>query len=494
MKKNRLYFAYGSNLNAADLRSWCRRKNQAEPLDGKVSNAWLPDWELVFNYRSELRDGGALNIRPRQGQVVPGVLFRVQPGGWRTLNQKEGAIKRDGRWSYYEPVEVSVLNADGEELRAVTYKVVKEREAKVFIRPNDEYDHIVREGLACHGIDEGNYLCVAADRNPPWVVSRLFCYGTLMHGEVRHGILTDRGSATFLEDAWTLGRLFRFDGFPGMLPSRNPEHKVAGEVYQVADVGAVLQHLDRIEGFRGYGDPGGLFRRAILRVQTKWGESLAWAYVLRQRPDRPAIETSSKWRRPVEPGRASPSCGLKVAGLSRKESPARQRTSPTDSLEDRILHAGDCMKTLAEAIEQRRFPGRPRPGSPVGWGGADVVFTTEIPNSDSEENSFYPRPRTVVSPFAHQAGWLLRRLWFDGFGPLFDSCSKIEFFGRLANAALRYQEKLEGKKEDPGELLQAILGEAERILQEIDKKEFGYLTVAVGNRILDDMKNQGKTT
>jgi len=122
-----------------------------------------------------------------------------------------------------------------------------------------------------------------------------------MHGEVRHGLLTSTGNATFLEDAWTLGRLFRFDGFPGILHSRKPEHREAGEVYQVADMGAVLQHLDRMEGFRGYRDSGGLFRRAILSVQTKEGESPAWAYMLRQRFDRPVIETS-RWLRQIGPG------------------------------------------------------------------------------------------------------------------------------------------------------------------------------------------------
>ncbi|MFC1854128.1 hypothetical protein ACFL27_28425 [candidate division CSSED10-310 bacterium] len=129
---------------------------------------------------------------------------------------------------------------------------------------------------------------------------------------------------------------------------------------------------------------------------------------------------------------------------------------------------------------------------PVGWGGADVVFTTREPRRNPGPR-FYPDPRTVVTPYALEAGWLLRRLW-QTFRLHLDSCSKIEFFGRVANAALLYQEKLEGHDEKVGDLLKAIMSEAFVIFEEMKRGEFRCLGIALGNTIYADIKrmNEGR--
>lgn len=95
------YFAYGSNLNTDDLKRWCERRGKPFPLGRKVAVGHLPDTELVFDYRSVTRGGGALNLRPRKGQLASGVLFEVDARGWDTLDAKEGAPK------YHERVDVA---------------------------------------------------------------------------------------------------------------------------------------------------------------------------------------------------------------------------------------------------------------------------------------------------------------------------------------------------------------------------------------------------
>jgi hypothetical protein len=63
--------------------------------------------------------------------------------------------------------------------------------------------------------------------------------------------------------------------------------------------------------------------------------------------------------------------------------------------------------------------------------------------------------------------------------------TKIEFFGRLANAALRYQSRC-GGAEVRKELLLAVLHEAYAMLEELEEGTFQCLAVASGNEIADD--------
>lgn len=117
------------------------------------------------------------------------------------------------------------------------------------------------------------------------------------------------------------------------------------------------------------------------------------------------------------------------------------------------------------------------------WGGADVVITSRQPKRRG--GSFYSEPRFVVTPNAQQLSWLFYQLR-DIFSDTYDGNTKIEFFGRLANAALRYQEKHRGN-EDQRSLLFAVLHESFAMLDEMEEGTFQYLSVAVGNTIADDL-------
>jgi len=116
------------------------------------------------------------------------------------------------------------------------------------------------------------------------------------------------------------------------------------------------------------------------------------------------------------------------------------------------------------------------------WGGADVVITSQKP--ESKGGGFYPEPRYVVTEHASQLSWLFVQLR-NVFSGLLDGTTKIEFYGRLANAALRYQSKNEGN-ENQKDLLFAVLHEAFAMLDEMEEGSFEYLLVASGNTIADD--------
>jgi gamma-glutamylcyclotransferase (GGCT)/AIG2-like uncharacterized protein YtfP len=83
-------FAYGSNLHIADLRSWLRHYGYSDGGIIQVLPALLRDYELVWNYYSPVRKGGAANVRPAQKHKVLGALLEITPETLPGIDKKEG--------------------------------------------------------------------------------------------------------------------------------------------------------------------------------------------------------------------------------------------------------------------------------------------------------------------------------------------------------------------------------------------------------------------
>lgn len=126
-------------------------------------------------------------------------------------------------------------------------------------------------------------------------------------------------------------------------------------------------------------------------------------------------------------------------------------------------------KRLNELAYEILSPNYGRAPSIREWGGADVAITS--PQSRGIGECFYPEPRYVITPNAKP----LSRLFYDlrdAFHELLDCSSKIEFYGRLAMAALNYQEGLHGEPEDTNELLNAVFQESHEILAQMEQGSF----------------------
>lgn len=120
------------------------------------------------------------------------------------------------------------------------------------------------------------------------------------------------------------------------------------------------------------------------------------------------------------------------------------------------------------------------------WEGANVVITSRQVKRAS--SSFDSQLRYVVTEDAKELSWLLSQLG-DIFSELYDSASKLEFFGRLANTALRYQ-RMSKDDENQRDLLFAVLHEAFAMLDEMEADLFEYFLVSPGNEIVDDFIEQ----
>lgn len=125
--------------------------------------AILPDHELAFTRYSSVRNGGVLDIRPRSGYAVNGVLMAVTPAGWELLDMKEGV-----KSGAYERITARVVDAEGEWHRVTTYRVVPSN-AKRHVPPHSHYVSVCAEGLRGHGLAPTHLLDAAADRpaRPP---------------------------------------------------------------------------------------------------------------------------------------------------------------------------------------------------------------------------------------------------------------------------------------------------------------------------------------
>jgi gamma-glutamylcyclotransferase (GGCT)/AIG2-like uncharacterized protein YtfP len=135
----------------------------------------------------------------------------------------------------------------------------------------------------------------------------VFVYGTLLRGEVNHGLLAD---AKLLGPHRTEPRftLYRLGAYPGLAAGGGTA--VHGEVYRVTDAG--LRVLDQLEDYPR------LYDREL--IPTPYGR--AWVYVYRGRlRDREPIR-SGDWRSVSQ--RAAPVRAAAVRNRRDPKNPRRQ--------------------------------------------------------------------------------------------------------------------------------------------------------------------------
>ena len=116
---------------------------------------------------------------------------------------------------------------------------------------------------------------VDGEQRGPDVPDRLFAYGTLMAGFVRHRLL---GPAALEAPGRVRGSLLDLGGYPGVV--LDDGGWVQGELYRVPDLAARLARLDRAEGYDPADQAGSLYlrRRGVVHVADGPPRD-AWLYV-----------------------------------------------------------------------------------------------------------------------------------------------------------------------------------------------------------------------
>jgi pyruvate carboxylase len=120
----------------------------------------------------------------------------------------------------------------------------------------------------------------------------LFVYGSLRNRIGRgHGLLG--ADATPVALGQVQAELYEIASYPGAVPCSDPEARVVGEVYRLAQPHRVLARLDRYEEFDPHDVEASQFRRERTRVHLIDGRSVAaWVYWYNRDPrGLPRIET-----------------------------------------------------------------------------------------------------------------------------------------------------------------------------------------------------------
>ncbi|WP_325213485.1 gamma-glutamylcyclotransferase family protein [Oscillibacter sp.] len=128
---DKLYFAYGSNINLEQMAYRCPDASVVGPVS-------LENHELLF------RRGGFATIAPKEGGKVHGLLWSITPGCERSLDRYEGYPR------FYDKRTVTVRDGLGRELSVMAY-VMDERFREPML-PTTDYYNCILEGYRCCGL------------------------------------------------------------------------------------------------------------------------------------------------------------------------------------------------------------------------------------------------------------------------------------------------------------------------------------------------------
>jgi gamma-glutamylcyclotransferase (GGCT)/AIG2-like uncharacterized protein YtfP len=139
--ENDYTFGYGSNMNFSDLRAWLESNGYDSSLIKSITKAKLDGYDLVWNFYSHRRGGGAANIEPKEGSSVWGALIEYDESLNKAFDRKEG------RPVYYDKEKLKVKRVeDGEDVEAWVYIAAPNKGSRRDVWPRKDYKWICLKG------------------------------------------------------------------------------------------------------------------------------------------------------------------------------------------------------------------------------------------------------------------------------------------------------------------------------------------------------------
>ena len=141
--EDKIYIAYGSNLNLEQMRFRC-------PTATVLGTSELKDYELVFRGS---KTGAYANIEPCKGKTVPILLWTIKKADEQALDRYEGFP------TFYEKENLQV-QFNNENITAFVYKMTPGHKLGI---PTNFYVNTILEGYDEFNFDE-NILFDAIDK------------------------------------------------------------------------------------------------------------------------------------------------------------------------------------------------------------------------------------------------------------------------------------------------------------------------------------------
>jgi gamma-glutamylcyclotransferase (GGCT)/AIG2-like uncharacterized protein YtfP len=148
MIESELVFAYGSNMDPAQMRERCPESDLSWFL------ARAEGWKLCFPRKSAKRKGGVGSLERRPGRDVWGVVFSVSQRDLLRLDQFEGVTSKS-----YQRDRIEIADKDGNRLKVWTYFATpedKDKPVREYIS-HKEYVRFYIRGAEYFGLP-GTYL------------------------------------------------------------------------------------------------------------------------------------------------------------------------------------------------------------------------------------------------------------------------------------------------------------------------------------------------
>jgi gamma-glutamylcyclotransferase (GGCT)/AIG2-like uncharacterized protein YtfP len=127
--KSRSYFAYGSNMDEAQMKHRCPRSRLA-------GNGRLNGYSLLINVQ------GVATVVPAEDRTVWGVLWELDAEDEKVLDRYEGV-----KGGAYRKEEVVVEHEPGERIQALVYVAAESRPGK----PKDGYLGTIQRAAVARG-------------------------------------------------------------------------------------------------------------------------------------------------------------------------------------------------------------------------------------------------------------------------------------------------------------------------------------------------------
>ena len=132
-KDNKLYLAYGSNLNLAQMANRC-------PTARVIGSSEMKGWRLLFKGS---RTGAVATVEPDRGSFVPVLVWEITPADEAALDRYEG-------WPFLYRKEMVKVKINGKSVKAMVYIM---NEGRPTGQPSCYYYSVILEGYKAAGFD-----------------------------------------------------------------------------------------------------------------------------------------------------------------------------------------------------------------------------------------------------------------------------------------------------------------------------------------------------
>ncbi len=133
----KLYFAYGSNINLEQMEYRC-------PAAKVVGPVILENYELLF--RGNAKGNGVATIAHKEGSRVHGLLWRITPACEQSLDFYEGYPR------LYEKEPVTVQDGEGKQLTVMAYVMTGDERWMSPTMPSAFYYRGIQDGYRQNGL------------------------------------------------------------------------------------------------------------------------------------------------------------------------------------------------------------------------------------------------------------------------------------------------------------------------------------------------------